>query len=150
MTVNRFFSEMHFGAYFPDFNAEQMRHFGRALLCIAAADRLSATELVTYQEIGRHLGTPPEILEELAATDPASIDLEETLNSLGEDFSTHALLYDAILIASTDGYTEEERFKTAQAAEILGISKGALKSIERLVETESAQRKLKATLLKLR
>lgn len=149
MTVNRFFSELHFGA-FADLTDEQLRLFGRALLSIVAADRLSATELSTFEEIATHLGTPAAIIQELAATDPATIDLVATLEGLHDDFGSRVLLYNAIVIASTDGYTDKERVRAANAAELLGMSPDCLRSIEQLVVAEAAQRRLKAAILKAR
>lgn len=150
MTVNRLFSEMHFGVHLEDLSEEQLRHFGVALLSILSADRLSATELATFEEIAMHLGTPRKTVEEIGSLDTTAVDLEEVLGELGESFNHRALLYNAVLIASTDGYSKNERAKVANAAEILGISDDCLKNIERLVAMEIAQRKLKASILGLR
>lgn len=144
--INEFFSRMHYGTHIQ-YGAEDVQRFGLALLMIVSVDGLSDRERWAHTEIGRHVGAPDEMIQAVYSADLTKLDLAEVLEGFSDGTPARTMLYDAITIASVDGYSDEERAFAARAAEILGIEPSVLKAIESLVETERALRNTKAALL---
>lgn len=145
--VNEFFSLMHYGVTFEQYSLEDMKRYGLALLKIVSTDGFSPREKWAHIELGRHVGAPDDVVREMAEKDVSKVNLAEVLGGFKDGVPARAMLYDAIVIASVDGYSDSERAMAANAAKVLGIEKNVLESIESLVESERALRKLKAALL---
>lgn len=144
--INEFFSRMHYGSHIQ-YGAEDVERFGLALLMIVSADGLSDRERWAHEEIGRHVGAPEEMIQAVYSADISKLDLDKILEGFADGSPARTMLYDAITIASVDGYSAEERAFAAHAAKVLGIEPSVLHAIESLVETERALRKTKAALL---
>lgn len=147
--LNKFFCLLHYGATFDSIptTPDDMRRFALALLKIVGADGLSEKEQWAYAEIGRHVGAPEALIQQLLATDPSKLDLAELLAGFTDGVNARAMLFDAITVASADGYSDEERKVAAEAAKTLGIDEPTLRAIEALVETEAAFRRTKGAIL---
>ena len=61
-----------------------------------------------------------------------------------------AMLYDAITIASADGFTEKERTLLERVAKLLGVDDSVYNAVLSLVEAETALNRLKGSLLSVR
>jgi hypothetical protein len=118
--------------------------YARAILTIAAADGLSSTEAEYFANLSAIMQMPEERIAHYLKYDTSSASLEELLSPLNDKVpGSHPagyLLYDAIKVASVDGYSEVERAKMAEAARLLGVSAEHLAQLEALVAAESGVR----------
>jgi tellurite resistance protein len=126
---------------------DQVLRCTKAFLIIAGSDGLTEEEFAYGLGIARSFGLPEAQISELVNFDYRHTRLDEVLK---DDIrpSARAFLYDAIRVASADGaYSDTERTRLAAAADALGIDRRTRLSIEALVATEDAHRKLRASLL---
>ena len=127
-------------------------NYGGALMAIAGADGdLAEAEFqwfIDEQEI--ILVESEEYIETLRKFDWKNANIEELLSGIRYDFSLNArrvLLYQAIKMSRADGiYHEEEKAAVARAAEVLGIERSVLVSLESLAEMEEASERLRLAL----
>lgn len=145
--MNKFFSEMHYGTIGEEGSIEDLTMFGKALLAIVGADGLSDAEWQTYLELGRHLGAPPHMEEMMRSLDVKSLDLEETLRGVRDSGLARVMLFDAIIVAHADGYTDAEQAAARRAAKLLGIDDTTFMIIENLVVADFALRRARAGIL---
>ena len=123
-------------------------NYGLAILVITGFDgELSELELSFFLARSRAFGTPERLLEEYRSFDPASVPLEELVPPLREHGLGPALIYDAVLVASVDGYHPDERAAVRRAAELVGVDPPTVVAIEGLVEVEHALTRARHALL---
>ncbi len=127
-------------------------NYGGALMAIAGADgELAEKEFQWYVDEQRILFVDAEeYIETLSKFDWKNANLEELLNGIKYDFSINfrrTMLYQAIKMSSADGvYQEKEKAAVAKAAEILGIERSIVISIESLAAMEDASEQLRLAL----
>ncbi len=127
-------------------------NYGGTLMAIAGADgELAEKEFQWYVDEQRILFVDSEeYIETLRKFDWKNANLEELLNGIKYDFSINfrrAMLYQAIKMSRADGvYQEKEKAAVAKAAEILGIERSVVISIESLAEMEDASERLRLSL----
>jgi hypothetical protein len=144
--VNEFFCRYHYGTLLAA-DPENMKKWGIAVRKIVSADGFSDKEKQFWKGIGEHIGSNEEMIKAVWAADIDNIKMAELLKGFSDTAARRAMLYDAICIASVDGYSEKERALAAQAAEILGVDKGTLHSIEAMVEADNALRRARGALI---
>lgn len=119
---------------------ENRDRYARAILTIAAADGLSPQEAEYFANLSAAMEMPEEVVGRYLNYDTSSASLEELLSPLRQatpDINPAGyLLYDAIKLASVDGYSEKERTKVAEAARLLGISAHHVAALEGAVAAE--------------
>ncbi len=85
-------------------------------------------------------GATKEYIEAIRNIDWKNVNIEEQLAEVKFDFSLNArrtILYQAIKMSRADGiYHEKEKAAVYKAAEILGIEKSVVASLESVAETE--------------
>jgi uncharacterized membrane protein YebE (DUF533 family) len=114
--------------------------YARAILTIAAADGLSDRERDYFVNLARALEMPDEVAEGYAKYDTKSASLEQLLKPLKGMKPVPYLVYDAIKIASVDGYSDKERAAVRAAAEALGVAIESVRALEALVVAENGIR----------
>ena len=123
---------------------EHRDRYARAILTIAAADGLSDSEAEYFANLSAIMQMPEEMIAHYLKYDTSSTSLEELLSPLHDAVpGAHPagyLLYDAIKVASVDGYSEKERAKVAEGAKLLGVSAEHLAQLEGLVAAERGLR----------
>jgi tellurite resistance protein len=147
--VNEYFAQLHYGVTMEEYAPGDIKRFFLAVLKIVAADGLADRERWAFTELARHVGVPEHVVDALVKTDLATIDLAQVLAGFRDGVPARAMLYDAITVASVDGYTAEERKFARHAAELLGVDERAVRTIESIVAGEHAMRELKASLLEM-
>jgi len=125
---------------------EDRDRYARALLTIAAADGLSETERAYFANLSRAMDMPEELVARYLAYDPRSASLDELLAPLRDRHPVPYLLYDAVKLASVDGYSESERTRMADAARALGAELEQLRALEGLVAAENGVRQARLAL----
>ncbi|GGA15868.1 TerB family tellurite resistance protein [Okeania sp. KiyG1] len=127
-------------------------NYGGALMAIAGADgELAEKEFQWYiDEQELLMVDPAEYIEALRKFDWKNANIEELLSGIKYDFPLNfrrSMLYQAIKMSRADGvYQEKEKAAVAKAAEILGIERSMLVSIESLAEMEEASERLRLAL----
>ncbi|NEQ35426.1 MAG: hypothetical protein F6K40_03535 [Okeania sp. SIO3I5] len=125
---------------------------GCALLAIAGADgKLAEAELQWYIDEQEMVAVDSEAFQEYIETlrkfDWKNANIEELLSGIKFDFPLnfrHSLLYQAIKMSRADGlYHEKEKAAVAKAAEILGVDKTVVISLESVAEMEETADKLR-------
>ena len=125
------------------------KNYVRAIVAIASADgELAQEELDWFVEEQRLLGAPSDFIEEnIIKFDGKNANIEELLSGIHYDFSLNfrrCMLYQAIKMSRADGvYHEKEKAAVARAAEILGIERSVVVTLESLVEIEDSADKLR-------
>lgn len=119
---------------------EDCELFARAVLTIAAADGLSDAERTYFANHSRAMETPEEVIQKYLSYDTKSSSLEALLAPIRGKSPVPYLLYDAIKVASVDGYHDAERAKVREAAKTLGVSEEHVKALEGLVAAEGSVR----------
>lgn len=119
---------------------EDKDRYARAILTIAAADGLSERERDYFLNLARGMGMPDAAVAAYAKYDPSSEKLDDLLAPLRGRQPVPYLLYDAIKVASVDGYTDKERAKVDSAARALGVRLDVVRTLEGLVAAEAAIR----------
>lgn len=126
--------------------------YGCALMAIAGADgELAEAELEWFlDEQTLLMVESEEYIETLRKFDWKNANIEELLS--GIQYSTplnfrRSMLYQAIKMSRADGsYHEKEKAAVARAAEILGIERSVLVSLESVAEMEEATERLRLAL----
>jgi hypothetical protein len=114
--------------------------YAKAILAIAAADGLSEKEREYFANLSHAMDMPEEMINHYLSADPKAESLSDLLAPLRGRNPVPYLLYDAIKVASVDGYAEKERLQVNRAAELLGVNKEHLTALEGLVSAENAVR----------
>jgi len=144
---SQYLIEVHGDASTQDIPMEARLNFGKAVLVIAAGDGvLSDVELEYYLEMARAFGAPEQALAEYRKFDPHATKLEQLLDPKYAQMARH-FVYDAIKVASADGYHEKEAEAVRKAAKILGIDEWTVASLEALIEAENGLKKTRHALL---
>ena len=126
--------------------------YSAALMAIAAADgELAEGELQWYiDEQELLLVDSQEYIETLRKFDWKNANFEELLSGISYDFPLNfrrSMLYQAIKMSRGDGkYHEKEKAAVAKAAEILGLERSVVVSLEALAEMEESTDKLRLAL----
>ena len=127
-------------------------NYGAALMAIAGADgELAEAEFQWYiDEQELLLESPDEYIETLRKLDWTSVNLEEVLGGISYSFPLNfrrSMLYQAIKMSRADGaYHDREKAAVAKAAEILGIERSVVVSLESMAEIEEASERLRLAL----
>ena len=129
------------------------KNYGYALLCISGADgEVSESELHWLTKYyGFMMGAPKELTDDWTSFDYKKANLSDVLKNLDGvpvNFS-RALIFDAIRMASADGYVRKEKRSVYTAAKILGVDKHIVAGLECLVENELTFKKHMAILLEV-
>ncbi|NES02823.1 MAG: hypothetical protein F6K22_08155 [Okeania sp. SIO2F4] len=126
--------------------------YGGALMAIAGADgELAEKEFQWFVDEQELLTVDTqEYIETLRKFDWKNANIEELLSGIKYDFPMNfrrVMLYQAIKMSRADGtYQEKEKAAVAKAAEILGIERTMVVSIESLAEMEDASERLRLAL----
>jgi tellurite resistance protein len=139
-----FFCDQHYGRT-PTGSADPLR-YGKILMTIAGADgEVAGKERAALEGIARGLGTPENVINEIAKFDFKTARLDDLIDA---NTPARALLYDAMVASSADGnFSDKERQAAQRAASLLGVDSATLASIEGLVQVEIALRKARAEVL---
>ena len=130
-------------------NFDVSKNYIRALMAIASADgELAQEELDWLVEEQQMLGVPSDLIEEhILKFDGKNADIEELLGGIHYDFPANfrrGMLYQAIKMSRADGvYHDKEKASVARAAEILGVERNIVVSLESLVEIEESADRLR-------
>jgi hypothetical protein len=141
------FARMFYGAVPVQSSPEDMRRWSAALYKIVASDGFSDVERETLRSLGRLRGTPEELTDAALAGDPRDLSLDELLAGFHDGAPARAMLYEVMMIASADVYSQRERELVARAARLLGVDRPTFQAIEALFEAEVAMRKARAAVL---
>lgn len=127
-------------------------NYGGALMAIAGADgQLAEAEFQWYVDEQELLMVDSqEYIEALRQFDWKNANIEELLSGISYDFPLNfrrSMLYQAIKMSRADGsYHEKEKAAVAKAAEILGIERSVVVSLESLAELEESTERLRLAL----
>ncbi len=127
-------------------------NYGGTLMAIAGADgELAEKEFQWYVDEQEILFVDSqEYIETLRKFDWKNANIEELLNGIKYDFPLNfrrAMFYQGIkMIRAVGFYQEKEKAAVAKAAEILGIERSMVISIESLAEMEDATERLRLAL----
>lgn len=146
--IDEFVSLLHYGTVLDEMGPLDLKRYFMGLLKVVGSDGVSEHERWAFSSLCRHLGVPEHVVDELLATDTSRVVLSEVAEVFERGGSPKLMLYDAITIASIDGYSEAERAEARKMAETLAVSPEDLVKIEELVEAETALRGRKATLFR--
>ena len=125
------------------------RNYLRAIVAIAGADgELAQKELDWFVEEQNLVGVPSDLIEEnIIKFDGKGADIEQLLAGIHYDFPLNfrrCMLYQAIKMSRADGvYHDKEKAAVARAAQILGIERSVIASLESLVEIEESADRLR-------
>lgn len=128
---------------------------GCALLAIAGADgELAEEELQWYIDEQEMMAVDSEEVQEYVETlrkfDWKNANIEELLSGIKYEFSVNfrrSMLYQAIKMSRADGvYHEKEKAAVAKAAEILGVERSVVVSLESVAEMEETADRLRIAL----
>ena len=149
-TVRSYLQREIYGLEF-ELSAEIITHYSRLVLMIAAGDGVVSEAEWAYAE-GRAMaiGIPQAALEQLRGFDYKGANLAEEAAAYRDASGSrgaYAFLYDAIKVASVDGYAAGEQAAVRRVANILGIPLSTVESIEHLIQTEDALRELRLSVL---
>ncbi|MEQ9551141.1 TerB family tellurite resistance protein [Coleofasciculus sp. G2-EDA-02] len=126
--------------------------YGGALMAIAGADgELREAEFQWYvDEQELLIVDPQEYIEALRQFDWKGANIEDLLKGISYDFPLNfrrSMLYQAIKMSRADGnYHEKEKAAVAKAAEILGIERSTVVTLESLAELEESTQRLRLAL----
>jgi uncharacterized tellurite resistance protein B-like protein len=126
--------------------------YGGALMAIAGADgELAEKEFQWYVDEQELLTkNSAELIEALRKFDWKNASIEEILGGISYDFPVNfrrVMLYQAIKMSRADQeYHEKEKAAVAKAAEILGLDRSTVVSLESVAEMEEATERLRLAL----
>jgi len=126
--------------------------YGAALMAIAGADgELAEQEFQWYVEEQELLmEDSAEYIEALRKFDWKNANLEELLSGISYTFPLNfkrSMLYQAIKMSRADkDYHEKEKAAVAKAAEILGLDRSTVVSLESVAELEESTERLRLAL----
>ena len=119
----------------------------QATLCIASADGLDPIEASWLKARTLLLGISEIQRNRLLASDfrgdRTAAPILEKLRESSSNEIARLVYYDALTLATQDGFTLDERVRASRSATILGLSEEMRIQIEELVEKEDALRKRK-------
>ncbi|NET61869.1 MAG: hypothetical protein F6K47_38855 [Symploca sp. SIO2E6] len=127
-------------------------NYGAALMAIAGADgELVEKEFQWYiDEQELLMEDSKEYIDTLRKFDWKNAKLDELLGGISYNFPLNfkrSMLYQAIKMSGADGsYHDKEKAAVAKAAELLGIERSVVVSLESLAELEQATEKLRLSL----
>ena len=146
---NAMFAQFFYGSQARD-RAEAVAE-GKATKLILAADGVSAEELMAFEFGLQVLGLSDEDRKAIMDFDPAGARLEDVLPGYEKDGAlARVMLYNAVLIASVDGFGDKERAMARKAGELMGIPADTISAITDLVALERHVTNLRHSLLKAR
>src|SRR5689334_3339714 len=119
--VNRYFARTHYGVERNSYGSADFKRFFLAVLKIIEADGISDREKWAFSELAMHVGVPEQVVTKLLKQDLSKIDLRELLMGFRDGVPARAMLYDAMTIASIDGYSDAERQLARKAAFMLNV-----------------------------
>jgi uncharacterized membrane protein YebE (DUF533 family) len=120
---------------------------GVAILAVAGADgQVSDTELTFLLGRAKQFGVSDEGLRQIASFDYRSVDLASVVAQVPPSVRK-LLLYDAILVARADGFSEPERAAARRWAQALGLDEAIVGRIEAHLEREDELRRQRIALL---
>ncbi|MDJ0618426.1 MAG: TerB family tellurite resistance protein [Calothrix sp. MO_192.B10] len=125
------------------------RNYLKVIVAIASADNeLAQKELDWFVEEQNLVGVPSDLIEEnIIKFDGKGADIEQLLAGIHYDFPINfrrCMLYQAIKMSRADGvYHDKEKAAVARAAQILGIERSVVASLESLVEIEESADRLR-------
>lgn len=109
----------------------------KSVKAIAAADGLSPPERDVLMSAMRELGVEEAIITEVEAHQSDGVDLLTLLPTGLDKREARMLLYDAVRLASADGfYSADEQRAVRSAARALGIGVSWVEAMEALVDVE--------------
>jgi len=126
--------------------------YSGAVMTIAGADgELAEKELQWFvDEQAIVFVDSAEYIEAIRKFDWKNANIEELLDGIKIDFAMNVrrvMLYQAIKMSRADGvYQEKEKAAVAKAAEILGIDRSIVVSLESVAEVEEATERLRLAL----
>jgi hypothetical protein len=147
--MHEFLMEETYGAVFQ-FPPEIVDVYSRIVLTIVAADGIISPEEWRYvNAYARAMGVPAEISSRWPKTDFSKTNLDEDVRSFWRLIGTpnYAFIYDAIKIASADGFAPEERAAVMRAVKAVGIPTHLVNQVEKLLELERTARAMRVALL---
>lgn len=113
--------------------ASYFEETARLVLAIVGADgKVSSTERAMWENSARFWGTPEAEIHKAGSIDVSKVTIE-SLMSLPIRKAAGVFLYDAVRIASVDGFHEKERQVTIKAARAMGLDPTIVPAIEGLV-----------------
>ncbi|NEO54087.1 MAG: hypothetical protein F6K54_13960 [Okeania sp. SIO3B5] len=127
-------------------------NYSGVLMAIAGADgQLADAELQWYIDEQELLFVDPqEYIEAIHQFDWKNVNLEELLNRISYRFPINfcrTILYQAIKMSRADGsYHEKEKAAVAKAAEILGIERSVVITLESVADLEESTEQLRLAL----
>ncbi|NET00941.1 MAG: hypothetical protein F6K62_16165 [Sphaerospermopsis sp. SIO1G2] len=121
--------------------------YSSILLAIVGADgELAEAELQWYLDEVKLLGCGQDYIDAIRNIDWKQVNIEAALNEVKFDFSlniSRSLLYQAVKMSRADGvYHEKEKEAVAKAAQVLGVDKTVVDSIESIAEMEDSTSQL--------
>lgn len=145
--INGWYWRQHYGLVPQQMNRDQMIRFTKALLVIIGADgEISPAEVEALIGWGRALGASEGMVDELRGFDWQHTTLESLLSDFKDGVPARSMLYDAIVIASADGYHPHEQGAVHRAAQVLGVDNSVVRALEALCEAEANIRRARAAL----
>lgn len=119
---------------------------GKATLALAAADgTVTPTEKRFLLGRARMFGASDDELAELVNFDPRAVRLEDLVRQIPVA-ARRQVLYDAILVARSDGFGEKERQSAFRMAEKLSLEREYVNAIEAHLTVEDAVRRARIRL----
>lgn len=122
----------------------------RSVLTIASADgELSERERAFLVGRMRAFGATEERIRAVLEFDAVNARIEDVVQPLAQFGPGVPMLYDAIKIASADGYHAKERESVERAAKVLGVPMDKVRAIEGVVQAEEGLRAVRLGLFAL-
>jgi hypothetical protein len=119
-------------------------NYAKALLVVVGGDgTISDSEWAAIESTAKYLGHSDESVAELRQFDWKNANLHDMLKEIPDPHVARRLLYDAILLASVDGYHEGEKVAARRMAERLQVDASTLTAVEAMVEAEAALRQIR-------
>jgi uncharacterized tellurite resistance protein B-like protein len=130
-----------------DASQDDHLRIAKAVILIASGDgELSKIEWEYMVGLAKAYGTSDETIKQLEKFDWKVSKLEDVLTPSLKPLG-RSMLYDAIRIASSDGYHEGEKAAARKAAKLIGIDEHTVKQIEGMIEAEAGLREARIALL---
>lgn len=123
----------------------------KAIKVVISVDGISKAEEMAMRAALNVFHIPKDMQDEALAFDPTGVKVEDVLPQF-EKGGTRArwLLYNAVLIASVDGFSDREREVFQRAGEALGVDPDTVAALEELVILEGSVKRLRHSLFGVR
>jgi hypothetical protein len=132
---------------FGDTDEETLRYL-ITLKIILGSDGLHPLELHALTRGMEMMGVPDSAIAQVERFDVRGVAVESYLPQNSTRSRSRLLIYDAIRLASADGfYSAEEREAVARAAHALGVDMFAVRALEGLVQMERVVDQMRKALL---